>query len=132
MNEKKEDYGDISHGLSNNMKINISPYLKEKSTIIDKNENEKKLTNVNSTGNNNITQNFNTQIKGNTTIQNFEQNNINSKDNNLKEIDYSKNNDNIKNHNSLIHNKNNNPIDKEMINSNGTRSWSNWFIRCIR
>ena len=118
MNEKKEDYGDISHGLSNNMKINISPYLKEKSTIIDKNENEKKLTNVNSTGNNNITQNFNTQIKGNTTIQNFEQNNINSKDNNLKEIDYSKNNDYIKNHNSLIHNKNNNPIDKEMINSN--------------
>ena len=42
MNEKKEDYGNFSHGLSNTIKINISPHLKDKSTIIDKNENEKK------------------------------------------------------------------------------------------
>ena len=126
MNEKKKDYEKFSHGLSNTNKINISPNLKEKSTIIDKNENEKKLTIVNSTGNNNMTQNFNTQIKGNTTIQNFEQNNINSKENNnLKEVDSLENNDNINNHNSLILNKNNNPIDKEMINSNSFNRKSN-------
>jgi hypothetical protein len=45
MNEKKEDYEKFSHGLSNTNKINISPNLKEKSTIIDKNENEKKINN---------------------------------------------------------------------------------------
>ena len=60
----KEDYGNFSHGLSNTIKINISPHLKDKSTIIDKNENEKKISIVNSAGNNIMTQNYNTLIKG--------------------------------------------------------------------
>jgi hypothetical protein len=119
MNEKKEDYGNFSHGLSNTIKINISPHLKDKSTIIDKNENEKKISIVNSAGNNIMTQNYNTLIKGNSTIQNSEQNNIISKENNnLKEIEFIQNKVNINNLNSLFDNNNYNPIDKEMINSN--------------
>ena len=105
MNEKKENFWNVSQNLSNTVKIKISHQAKENKKLNDKNENENKLT-ITSLNMNN-TQPISTQFIGNSFIQKNRKNRILNKDSiQCKGIDQQEYKDNIKNLYSLIENKN--------------------------
>ena len=104
MNEKKENFWNVSQDLSNTVQIKISHQVKENKRLNDKNENENKLTITSLNLNNTLP--INTQFIGNSFIQNNRKNRILNKDSiQCKGIDQQEYKDNIKNLYSLIENQ---------------------------
>ena len=104
MNEKKENFWNVSQDLSNTVQIKISHQVKENKRLNDKNENENKLTITSLNLNNTLP--INTQFIGNSFIQNNRINRILNKDSiQCKGIDQQEYKDNIKNLYSLIENQ---------------------------